>query len=138
MNNEKVLFEIEEWAQQKLSDCEAGHDWWHIIRVRNNARAIHKQEGGDWTIIHLAVLLHDIADTKFFDEVEALMLIEEKLKSLEFSTETIEHVIAIIQNISFSKQWNASSFNSTELKVVQDADRLDAIGAIGIARAHGA
>ncbi|WP_289053557.1 HD domain-containing protein [Carboxylicivirga marina] len=130
-----VLFEIEEWAQQKLSDCEAGHDWWHIIRVRNNAKLIHKREGGDWNVILLAVLLHDIADTKFFDEVESLMLIDQKLQEYQIDQTTIDHVIKIIQNLSFSKQWTENSFSSLELQVVQDADRLDAIGAVGIARA---
>ncbi|WP_430813881.1 HD domain-containing protein [Carboxylicivirga sp. RSCT41] len=135
MIKDKILFEIEEWAQKKLSELEAGHDWWHIIRVRNNAQQIHQTEGGDWNTILLAVLLHDIADTKFFDEVEALMLIEQKLQEYDIEQNMIDHVIKIIQNLSFSKQWSDSSFTSIELKVVQDADRLDAIGAIGIARA---
>jgi uncharacterized protein len=135
MLKEKDLFEIEEWAQQKLSECDAGHDWWHIIRVRNNAKRIHHKEGGDWNIILLAVLLHDIADSKFFDELESLMLIEQKLQEYNIEQDTIDHVIKIIQNLSFSKQWDDSTFSSNELHIVQDADRLDAIGAIGIARA---
>ncbi|MCG8582490.1 MAG: HD domain-containing protein [Bacteroidales bacterium] len=135
MITDKIFYEIEEWAQQKLSELEAGHDWWHIIRVRNNAKTIYKKEGGDWNIILLAVLLHDIADTKFFDEVESLMLIEQKLQEYGIEQNTIDHVIKIIQNLSFSKQWVDNSFTSTELRIVQDADRLDAIGAIGIARA---
>ncbi|MCU4156551.1 HD domain-containing protein [Carboxylicivirga sp. A043] len=135
MLKDQTLLEIEEWAQQKLSECEAGHDWWHIIRVRNNAKLIHKKEGGDWNAILLAVILHDIADTKFFDEVEALMLIEQKLNEKAIEQNTIDHVIKIIQNLSFSKQWSDSTFSSLELQIVQDADRLDAMGAIGIARA---
>lgn len=135
MINDKLILEIEEWAQHKLSECDAGHDWWHIVRVRNNARLIHEKEGGEWHIILLAVLLHDIADDKFFDEVEALMLIEKKLQEVNIPSTTIDHVIRIIQHMSFSKQWIDSGFSSVELNVVQDADRLDAIGAIGIARA---
>jgi uncharacterized protein len=135
MINEKVLIEIEEWAQNKLTECDTGHDWWHIIRVRNNARYIQEKEGGDWDIILLAVLLHDVADNKFFDEVEALMLIEQKLKEEDIDQISIDHVLKIIQNNSFSKRWSASTHESLELKIVQDADRLDAIGAIGIARA---
>ncbi len=135
MIDDKLINEIEAWAQKKLSDCESGHDWWHILRVRNNAYTIHKKEGGEWDIIVLAVLLHDIADTKFFDEVESLMLIERKLQEYSIEQNKIDHVLKIIQNLSFSKQWDHDDFSSIELKVVQDADRLDAIGAIGIARA---
>lgn len=135
MLNDKIINEIEDWAQQKLSECDAGHNWWHIKRVRNNARIIHEQEGGDWSVILLAVLLHDLADTKFFDEVEALMLIEKKLMEHEINQADIQHVLGIIQNMSFSKQWDGSTFTSLEMQIVQDADRLDAIGAIGIARA---
>ncbi|TRX72613.1 HD domain-containing protein [Carboxylicivirga sp. M1479] len=135
MINDKILFEIEQWAKQMLADCDAGHDWWHIIRVRNNAKAVHAIEGGDWNTILLAVILHDIADTKFFDEVESLMLIERKLKEHHIDAEVLDHVIKIIQNLSFSKQWCDTSFTSLELSVVQDADRLDAIGAVGVARA---
>ncbi|MBR8535045.1 HD domain-containing protein [Carboxylicivirga sediminis] len=135
MLNNKQITEIEEWAQLKLSECDAGHDWWHIKRVQNNARLIHQQEGGDWNIILLAVILHDLADTKFFDEIEALMLIEDKLNDYQITESSIQHILAIIQNISFSKQWNNNPFHSLELEIVQDADRLDAIGAIGVARA---
>jgi len=132
---ENLLFEIEEWVQDKLAECEAGHDWWHIIRVRNNAQKIHEHEKGDWHVILLAVLLHDVADTKFFDEFESLMLIEQKLLDLQIERHVIDHVILIIQNMSFSKQWSEEQFESHELKIVQDADRLDAMGAIGVARA---
>ncbi len=135
MITDKLLFEIEEWAQEKLSECEAGHDWWHIIRVRNNAKIINQQEKGNWDVILLAVLLHDIADAKFFDEVEALMIIEQKLDELKIERSITDHVLLIIQNMSYSKQWSDGNFISTELKIVQDADRLDAMGAIGIARA---
>ena len=135
MINNRTLSELEEWAQHKLSECEAGHDWWHIIRVTNNAKLINDKEDGNWEVIALAVLLHDLADNKFFDEVEALMLIERKLEEVQVERNTIDHVLLIIQNLSFSKQWANNDFDSLELRVVQDADRLDAIGAIGIARA---
>ncbi|WP_430812666.1 MULTISPECIES: HD domain-containing protein [unclassified Carboxylicivirga] len=134
MLSDKTLKELKEWTQKQLAKCDAGHDWWHIVRVLNNAKKIHQQEGGDWDVIHLAVLLHDVADTKFFDEVEALMLIEEKLMMLNIASNTLDHVIKIIQNISFAKEWSDSQFSSNELMIVQDADRLDAMGAIGIAR----
>ena len=135
MISDKILYEIEEWAQEKLAVCDAGHDWWHIIRVRRNAEIINKQEKGNWDIVLPAVLLHDVADTKFFDEIESLMLIEQKLDELKIERSIIDHVLLIIQNMSFSKQWSDECFNSLELRIVQDADRLDAMGAIGIARA---
>ncbi len=135
MLSDKEILEIEEWTQNKLTECDAGHDWWHIHRVQNNAQIIHDKEGGDQLVITLAVLMHDLADTKFFDEVEALMLIDNKLKEYQLNESTIQHVLNIIQHMSFSKQWNDSDFTSLELQIVQDADRLDAIGAIGIARA---
>ncbi|WP_439182986.1 HD domain-containing protein [Carboxylicivirga taeanensis] len=135
MLKNKQIAEIEEWTQHQLNECDAGHDWWHIKRVLNNARNIHAEEGGDWTVILLAVLLHDLADGKFFDEVEALMLIEKKLLEQHIEQEIIDHVLYIIQNMSFSNQWDACQKRSVEFKVVQDADQLDALGAIGIARA---
>lgn len=135
MLSNKVIIELETWTQNKLDECDNGHDWWHIIRVLNNARLIHDKEGGNWTIIQLAVMLHDLADTKFFNEVEALMMIEKKLTQYRIDADLIEHVLNIIQSLSFSKQWDCNEFTSLELQIVQDADRLDAMGAIGIARA---
>lgn len=135
MIDEKHILAIKEWAKQKLAECDAGHDWWHIERVCTNAQNIYKKEGGDWDIIYLSVLLHDVADGKYFNEVDALMQIEHKLDELSIPKEKIEHILKIIGNMSFSKQWNDNEFDSLEFKIVQDADRLDAIGAIGIARA---
>ena len=124
---------IEEWAKSKLKMVDAGHDWWHIKRVLVNARKIHQIEGGEWDIIELAVILHDVPDPKFFDENEMLKAIKDKLLQENVSVDKTDHIIQIIQNMSFSKQWSSKSFDSRELRIVQDADRLDAIGAIGIA-----
>lgn len=136
MMMESELFHIVElWAKQKLEAADAGHDWWHIRRVLVNARKIQKAEGGNLEIVELAVLLHDVADPKFFDEDVMLGEIRKKLISEKVEEDTVHHVMQIIRNLSFSKQWSAESFDSTEFRIVQDADRLDAIGAVGIARA---
>lgn len=126
---------ITSWAKEKLQSVDAGHDWWHIKRVLSNARKIHALEGGSWMVIELAVLLHDVPDPKFFDEEKMLVEVEKKLQSEGVDFQTSEHVMHIIKHLSFSKQWSGKSFDSHEFRIVQDADRLDAIGAIGIARA---
>ncbi len=133
--NKELYIRIEEWAKSKLSSVDAGHDWWHIRRVLVNATKIHQVEGGDWSIIRLAVLLHDVADPKFFDEALMTKEIKDKLMAEQVNGEVVSHVMQIIQNLSFSKQWQGNDFDSLEFRIVQDADRLDAIGAIGIARA---
>ncbi|NPA37344.1 MAG: HD domain-containing protein [Chlorobi bacterium] len=125
----------EDWVKDKLSSTDAGHDWWHAVRVRNNAVKIAEKEGGNLKIIETAALIHDLIDDKFFETDNALKQIEVKLKSLSYSEEEIKHIINIITSMSFSKELEGSSFDSPEFRVVQDADRLDAIGAIGIARA---
>ena len=131
----KYVESIEDWVKQKLAMCEPGHDWWHIERVRNNGRIIHGNEGGNWEIIELAILLHDVADAKFFDEDNAMIEIKQLLDKKEISDLVIQSVLGIIKNMSFSKELEGNGFDSLEYRIVQDADRLDAIGAIGIARA---
>nr|WP_319399961.1 HD domain-containing protein [uncultured Carboxylicivirga sp.] len=135
MMKRNVIENIEVWAMDKLSEVDAGHDWWHIKRVLENARRIHKTEGGDWNIIELAVLLHDVPDPKFFDEEKMLLEIENKLLAEGLDTSDVTHILQIIKFLSFSKGWGTDKFDSAEFRIVQDADRLDAIGAIGIARA---
>lgn len=126
---------IEEWAKDKLKAVDAGHDWWHIKRVLVNAKKIHEIEGGDWPVIELAVLLHDVPDPKFFDEEKMMIEIEQVLLDVGLPGSVIQHVLDIIRHLSFSKNWSDMEFDSPEFRIVQDADRLDAIGAIGIARA---
>ncbi len=126
------------FVKETLKDAEGGHDWFHIERVYNNAILIEKTEKVQLLVVQLAALLHDIADSKFHDGDETVgpKKALNFLKTQEISTENTEHIIAIIANMSFSKSLeNTKLFNSLELQVVQDADRLDAIGAIGIARA---
>lgn len=125
------------FVKQQLENAEGGHDWFHIERVYKNALSIAQEEDDyDLTIVKLAALLHDIADSKFHngDEQVGPKMARTFLESQGVSEEIIAHVIAIIENISFKGGNFEKQFSSKELDIVQDADRLDAIGAIGIAR----
>jgi uncharacterized protein len=124
------------FVKQQLENAEGGHDWFHIERVYKNALLIAKEEDCDLTVVKLAALLHDIADSKFHggDETIGPKTARTFLESQNVSEEIITHVIAIIENISFKGGNFEKTFTSKELEIVQDADRLDAIGAIGIAR----
>ncbi len=126
------------FVKETLKNAEAGHDWFHINRVYNNAILIAIGEEVDLFVVQLAALLHDIADSKFNDGDENIgpLKAQDFLHSLEIDTNTTTHIVKIIANMSYSKSLgNDALFTSKELQVVQDADRLDAIGAIGIARA---
>ncbi len=134
MNNlidKTILF-----VKEQLENAESGHDWFHIERVYKNALQIAEEEDCDLEIVKLGALLHDIADSKFHggDENIGPQTARNFLESINAPEETIAHVINIIENISFKGGNFEKSFNSIELEIVQDADRLDAIGAIGIAR----
>lgn len=124
------------FVRQELNGAEAGHDWFHVQRVYKNALLISKNENVNKTIVVLGALLHDIADSKFHDGDESIGPIKANafLQTQGLSQETITHVIKIIKNVSFKGGNTIKTFHSKELKVIQDADRLDAIGAIGIAR----
>lgn len=126
-----------EFVKSSLTDAEAGHDWWHILRVWNNAKLIAATEDVDLLIVELAALLHDIADSKFHngDEEIGPKIARDFLESIHVNGEIIHHVCQIISNMSFKNSMDKVNFYSKEYAVVQDADRLDAIGAIGIARA---
>lgn len=124
------------FVKQKLENAEAGHDWFHIERVFKNALLIAQHEECDIEIVKLGALLHDIADSKFNggDETIGPRIAREFLESQKIAEPKIQHVVAIIENISFKGGNFEKKFNSKELEIVQDADRMDAIGAIGIAR----
>ncbi|MDT0557817.1 HD domain-containing protein [Ichthyenterobacterium sp. W332] len=125
------------FVKKTLANAEGGHDWFHILRVYNNAMLISKNEKADNLVVALAALLHDIADSKFHDGDETVgpRIAREFLVDQNVDSIVVEHVINIIQNISFSKSLDKETpWSSQELKVVQDADRLDALGAIGVAR----
>jgi uncharacterized protein len=125
------------FVKSQLSNAEGGHDWFHIERVYKNALLIAKNEPVDITVVCLAALLHDIADSKFHggDETIGPRVASEFLLKHNVDSEIIEHVTQIIENMSFKNSFDLDlAFSSKEMEVVQDADRLDAIGAIGIAR----
>ncbi|WP_445748718.1 HD domain-containing protein [Polaribacter sp.] len=138
MDQSKILENTIKFVKTELKNAEGGHDWFHIERVFKNAILISKEESVDIFVVSLAALLHDIADAKFHNGDETLgpKKASEFLKQQKVAEKTLEHIINIIKHISFknSLDKNASKFTSKELEVVQDADRLDAIGAIGIAR----
>ena len=129
---DKTIF----FVKQQLENAEGGHDWFHIERVYKNSILIAKEEDCDIMVVKLGALLHDIADSKFHDGDETIgpKTARAFLESENVFEETINHVINIIENISFKGGNFENKFSSKELKIVQDADRLDAIGAIGIAR----
>ena len=136
MENEKLINNTIAFVKKELENAEGGHDWFHIERVYKNTLAIAKNEKCDLLVCQLGALLHDIADSKFHngDEEIGPKTARKFLESENVSEEIIEHVIQIIKNISFKGGNFEKQFNSIELQVVQDADRLDAIGAVGIAR----
>ena len=124
------------FVKEKLEGAEAGHDWFHIERVWKLSKKIAEQEGGNLEVIELSALLHDIADPKFHngDETLALKISRNFLEEIHVEGELIEQVLFVIKNISFKNRAEAPENPPLELQIVQDADRLDAIGAIGIAR----
>ena len=124
------------FVKEKLEGAEAGHDWFHIERVWKLSKKISEKEGGNIEVIELSALLHDIADPKFHngDETLATKISSEFLKSIKVEESIINQVLYIIENISFKNRKESHQNPSLELQIVQDADRLDAIGAIGIAR----
>lgn len=126
-----------DYVKKELEHAEAGHDWFHIERVYKNALLILENETADKEVVLLAALLHDIADSKFHDGDETIgpKKAATFMESLGVDLQIIQHVVAIIGNISFKGGNFEKHFHSKELDIVQDADRLDAMGAIGIARA---
>jgi len=137
LNNQQLIDNTKQFVKDTLKDAEGGHDWFHIERVYKNALLISKGETVNDLVVELAALLHDIADSKFNngDDTIGPKIAAEFLVKQNVATDVINHVIKIIENISYSSNIdNRSGFNSKELEVVQDADRLDALGAIGIAR----
>ena len=124
------------FVKKQLENAEGGHDWFHMERVYKNALLIASEEDCDLTVVQLGALLHDIADSKFHDGDETIgpKTARAFLENEKVDEATIQHVIKIIENISFKGGNFEKQFNSKELEIVQDADRLDAIGAIGIAR----
>jgi uncharacterized protein len=136
VNQLTIIQKTIDFVKISLSDAEGGHDWWHIYRVWKTAQHIAQYEEVDTFIVELGALLHDIADSKFHggDEEIGPLRARKFLKSLQVQEDVITHIEAIISNISFKGGKLPQQFKSLELDVIQDADRLDALGAIGIAR----
>ena len=136
MKESNTLIKTVHYVKKTLTGAEGGHDWFHIERVWKNAKLIASGEECDLEVVELAALLHDIADSKFHggDEEIGPKKAREYLSNTRIETQKVNHIVAIIENVSFKGGHNARNHSSIELDIVQDADRLDAIGAIGIAR----
>lgn len=135
MNKEEIIVQTEKFVFEELNGEASGHDWWHIFRVTNIAKTIARQENADIFICEMAALLHDIADEKLnINEAVGIEKVREWLISLSVDETSISHIIEIISTMSF-KGGGQSPMKTLEGMIVQDADRLDAMGAIGIARA---
>jgi uncharacterized protein len=136
MSNASLIQHTINFVKEQLKGAEGGHDWFHILRVYNNALNIARGEECNLLVVQLGALLHDVADSKFYEGNETLgpIVAHDFLQSQGVDKQTIAHVVAIIENISFKGGNFERQFSSIELDIVQDADRLDALGAIGIAR----
>ncbi len=135
MDKQEIIQKTADYVKAELSNESSGHDWWHVYRVWKNAINIGKKEGADLFVIELAALLHDITDWKFNDDENAgPQLAKEWLERLAVDDGTIDHVYQIIKDISFKGASVITKIKTPEGLVVQDADRLDALGAIGISR----
>ena len=138
MDQEIIIQNTIDFVKETLKNAEGGHDWFHIERVYKNALLISKKEHVDLFIVRLGALLHDIADAKFYDGDETMgpKMATEFLTTQQVDADVRAHIVNIINHISYKNSLSSTGekFTSKELEVVQDADRLDAIGAIGIAR----
>lgn len=136
MSNDEIINQTCDHVKQLLSGEGSGHDWWHVLRVWNNAKHILETERADNLVVELSALLHDISDWKSNggDETVGAKVAKEWLETLAVDSATIDRVCEIISTSSFKGSGSKSEMKTIEGKILQDADRLDAIGAIGIAR----
>jgi uncharacterized protein len=136
-DRDEILRRTDAWVREQMHGEGTGHDWWHVDRVRRMALRLARDEGADPYVTELAALLHDVADHKFHggDETAGPRAARAWLSEAGADAETIDHVAAIIAQLSYKGAGVATPMSSAEGRVVQDADRLDAIGAIGVARA---
>lgn len=137
MNRDNVILMTEEFVRQNLRSYDSGHDWWHIERVRKLAKLINDHENiADPFVLDIAALLHDSADSKFAeDDKEDRYLVIGEFMDKNGINEFKNQVIEVIRNVSFSNKNPSGNLTDPVLLILQDADKLDAIGAIGIARA---
>lgn len=136
INQDEIIQKTTDFVKERLESDNSGHDWWHTYRVWKMARSIGERENVDVFVIELAALLHDVADWKFHDGDTGAgsRVSKEWLKKCGVDPERIKHVCDIVENISFKGAGVNSKLKTKEGMSVQDADRLDAIGAVGIAR----
>ncbi|MEK6894709.1 MAG: HD domain-containing protein [Nanoarchaeota archaeon] len=134
MNKDFIIEKTKDFVKSKLEGEGSGHDWWHIYKVWNNAKHINEHENADGFIVELGALLHDIADWKFHSSDVGPRIATEHLESLGVDKKTIDQVCEIINTISFKGAGSEKPMKTVEGKIVRDADRLEALGAIGIAR----
>ena len=134
--HQKTIEAIVERVKEKMSGEGSGHDWWHVYRVWQNAIAIGQAEGANMYVVQLAALLHDIADWKFSngDMKAGGRVSAEWLTALGVESDVVNHVSTIIDSLSFKGAGVDASMSTLEGKVVQDADRLESMGAMGVAR----
>ncbi|HKJ80272.1 MAG TPA: HD domain-containing protein [Prolixibacteraceae bacterium] len=131
---DKILKKTEKYVREYLNGESSGHDWWHIFRVRNQALKIAEKEVGDLFLIEMAALLHDLDDWKISKSPDQ-KVVPEFLKKINVGRKEISQIVEIIEQVSFKGAGVITQATSPEAEIVQDADRLDAMGAIGIARA---
>lgn len=126
----------EDYVRQTLEKADGSHDWQHIVHVRRLAERIAAEEGADGYVVTLGALLHDIADHKYHggDKEIGPRVAREWLTKIGVAPEAIEHIVDIVENISFSGPRGKTRMRTLEGSVVRDADRLEALGAVGIAR----
>ena len=135
MTRKQIIEKVKKYVKEKMEGEATGHDWWHVFRVWKLSKKIAQKEGGNLFIIELAALLHDIADWKFNkSEPQGLKIIKKLLENLKIEDNVISKVCHIIENISFKGAGVKSRMRIKEGEIVQDADRLDVLGAIGVAR----
>lgn len=136
MNRNKIIQKVKEYVKKELGHEPTGHDFWHAFRVWKIAKEIARKEGGDLFVIELSALLHDIADWKFYggNTKAGSKKAKALLKKLKVEDKITEDVCHIVDNVSFKGAGVKNGIKTKEGKIVQDADRLDVIGAIGIAR----
>ena len=133
----EIVSQITDLVRKKMSGDTSGHDWWHVLRVVTMAKRLARLEKANLFIVELGALLHDIADAKFHggDDIIGSRVAREILNNYDLDEETIDHVCQIVAHVSFKGAKTKNKINTLEGQVVQDADRLDAMGAIGVARA---
>lgn len=136
MNQREVIQSVAHEVRMRLQGEGSGHDWWHVLRVWNMAKHLCEQERADFFVVELAALLHDVADWKFHDGDDTVgpRVAREILEEQDVDSHVVDHVANIISTMSFKGAGVVTPMETLEGKIVQDADRLDAIGAIGIAR----